>query len=167
MNLRYLPLCGAALALVLCACNKPAPEATTTPDNTAATTTTPSQAPAPWLPAAPPPDAVLPVEVKADAIAVGSALGPNQAVTAAKPGYSTSDTIYVSMPTQGRPAGANAHVYWTAAQTGMSVKEEDKKLSGDYLNFQLSKADGMKPGNYNVQIDVNDKPVGIVDFKVQ
>lgn len=166
MNFRYLPLCGAAFALVLSACNKPAPEATTTPADSAAATTTQPRTPE-ILPATPPPDAVMPVEVKADAIAVGSALGANQAVTAAKPIYAAGDTIYVSMPTKGRAAGANAHVYWTAAQTGLSVKEEDKKLSGDYVNFQIAKADGLKPGNYNVEIDVSDKPVGIVEFKVQ
>ena len=164
MKLRYLPLCGLALALVLTACNKPAPEASTTPAPTASNAPPPGPQP---LPATPPPDAVMPVEVKADAIAVGSALGPNQAITAPKPMYSTSDTIYVSMPTKGQPAGGKAHVYWTAAQTGLSVKEEDKPLSGDFINFQISSADGLKPGSYNVEIDVNDKPVGIVDFKVQ
>lgn len=161
MKLRYLPLCGTALALLLSACNKPAPEATPAP----ATTTAPQATQEP-LPATPPPDAVLPVEVKADAIAVGSALGPDDAVTAAKPVYTKGDTIYVSMPTKGKPAGGKAHVYWTAAKTGLSVKEEDKALSGANLNFQIAAAD-LKPGDYNVEIDVNDKPVGIVDFKVQ
>lgn len=164
MKLRYLPL-YAALALGLAACSKSAPEATTAANNAdgavAETKTTVS------LPATPPADAIMPVEIKTDAIAVGSALGPNQAATTTKPVYSPSDTIYVSMPTKGQPPGANAHVYWTAAKTGLSVKEEDRKVSGDYINFQISKADGLKPGNYNVEIDVNDKPVGIVDFKVQ
>lgn len=166
MKLHSLPLCGAALALTLCACTKPAPEATPATEQPAATTATPPPSPAP-LPATPAADAVLPVEVKADAIAVGDVLGPNQAVASAKPMYSTSDTIYVSMPTKGQPAGGKAHVYWTAAQTGLSVKEEDKTLSGDYVNFQISGTDGLKPGTYNVEIDVNDKPVGIADFKVQ
>ena len=63
-------------------------------------------------------------------------------------------------------AGAIARVYWTY-QDGTSDKEEEKPVAGDIVNFSFSQADGMQPGAYNVQIDIDDVPVGIADFQVQ
>ena len=70
------------------------------------------------------------------------------------------------MPTKGHAPGAKGYVYWTY-QDGRTHKEEAKPVAGEFLSFQFSQADGMKPGKYNVEIDINDKPVGIVDFTVQ
>ena len=159
-------ICAATLALALAACNKQGPEmpqapADATPADTAAK---PDEAPRDLADTNV--DKVQTVTVRADAIAVGNVIGPNQAVTAGKRTYATGDTVYASMPTRGQPAGATAQVYWTY-QDGLTHKEESKPVTGEYLNFQFSQADGMKPGKYNVEIDVNDKPVGIVDFTVQ
>lgn len=126
---------------------------------------------APGQPAAPPPepsaDAVLPVTVAANAFPVGSAAGPDGAATAAKPTYSLNDTLYASLPAGRFPAGGTARVYWTYAKDGLSHKEEEKKIGSGPVLFQFSKADGLRAGEYNVQIDVNDRPVGIVDMIVQ
>jgi predicted small lipoprotein YifL len=159
-------ICAATLALALAACNKQGPEMPQAPaDATPADTTVqPAQAPQDLSDTGV--DKVEPVTVRADAIAVGHAVGPNQAVTAAKRAYGTGDTVYASMPTKGHKPGARGYVYWTY-QDGRTHKEEAKPVEGEYLNFQFSQADGMKPGKYNVEIDIDDKPVGIVDFTVQ
>lgn len=121
-------------------------------------------------PATPPPQApvdsapVEPVSVAADAVRVGTALDPSGAASGSKPAYSTSDTLYASLSAKGR--SGIAKVYWTAPN-GLSAKEEEKPLSGDNVNFQFSRADGMKAGKYNVEIDVDGVPAGIVDFTVQ
>ena len=114
------------------------------------------------------PNAEIPVEVSGDEIAVGSTLGGDGSVSAAKPVYTTGDTVYASMPLEGVPADATLSVYWTY-QDGNAHKEEMKDVpaGAQHVNFAFSAADGMKPGNYNVQIDVNFEPVGIVDFRVQ
>lgn len=119
----------------------------------------------------PAPDAgEVPVEVRADAIAAGHVLGANGAVSQAKPGavYALGDTIHASMPVRGQKPGADVTVYWTF-EDGNTVKEETRPLpaGAQYVNFSFSRADGMKPGDWNVQIDVDFKPVGIVDFKVK
>jgi hypothetical protein len=149
----------------LAACNKQGPEMPQAPADTAPADTAAQPAPPPDL-SDTGVDKVETVTVRADAIAVGHQVGPNQAVSAAKRAYTTADTIYASLPTKGQPAGAKGYVYWTY-QDGRTHKEEAKPVSGEYLNFQFSQADGMKPGKYNVEIDINDKPVGIVDFTVQ
>ena len=66
----------------------------------------------------------------------------------------------------GGKASGKAHVYWTF-EDGTTVKEEDKPVSGDVVSFEMSQASGMKPGQYNVQIDIDGVPVGITDFVVR
>lgn len=114
-------------------------------------------------PVEPPADAVMPVTVSADAVKVGSSLGPDQAASAPKPSYSLADTVYASARTSGR---GTAYVYWTY-EDGISHKDEQKPVSGNIVSFEFNQADGMKPGKYNVEIGVDDKPIGIVDFVVR
>ena len=120
----------------------------------------------PPLPVEPPADAVLPVTVAADAFKIGSTVGANSEAAMPKPAYAIGDTVYASLPARRYRKGSTANVYWTY-QDGLSQKEETKEISGEFVTFAFSKADGMKPGKYNVEIGVDDKPVGIVDFVVQ
>ena len=114
------------------------------------------------------PEAVMPTVVSADAVALGNAIGPNGAVSSGKAVYSIGDTVYASIPTGGHAAGSEALIYWTF-QDGYSHKEERKRIEAgaEHVDFAFSRADGMKAGKYSVQVDVADKPVGIVDFSVQ
>ena len=154
-----------ALALALFAgCSRdeaPKPAAPVAPP--AATTVDPLAEPPPT-----PEPGEVPVEVRADAIAAGHVLGPNGAVSEAKSVYAIGDTVYASMPIRGQKAGSEIGVYWTY-QDGTTHKEETKPLppGAQFVNFAFSKSDGMRAGNYNVQIDVDFKPIGIVDFKVK
>lgn len=153
---------AACLALGACRKDEPAPV------DPAATEVVedlpPGQPPTP--PIEPPADAVMPVTVSADAVAVGSSQGPDQMATTPKASYALGDTVYASARTGNYPKGAIARVYWTYSD-GVSHKEEEKKISGDVIDFSFTQADGMKAGKYNVEIDVNDVPVGIVDFVVK
>lgn len=157
-----------ALALaVLAGCS--GDETPTNAKPVAATPAAPVVDPMVEPPPTPEPDEV-PVEVRADAIAAGHVLGANGAVAEGKPGaiYGTGDTIHASAPTRGQKPGADVSVYWTY-QDGRTHKEEMKTLGAgeQYVNFSFAKADGMRPGKYNVQIDFDFKPVGIVDFQVK
>ena len=114
---------------------------------------------------APPVQSTEPTVVAADAVTIGSALGPDQAAISPKPAYAVSDTVHASASAGGR-AGGVARAYWTY-QDGTSHKEEEKPVTGDVVSFDFSQADGMQAGAYNVQIDIDDVPVGIADFQVQ
>jgi len=159
MKAARLPsLTAIAFALLLSACGEQAaPEPATE---------APAAAQAPAEPVEQPVEQIAePTTVAADAVTVGSALGPDQAATAPKPAYTTADTVYASASSAGR-SGAIARVYWTY-QDGTSHKEEEKPVDGNVISFGFSQADGMRAGAYNVQIDIDDVPVGIADFKVQ
>ncbi len=152
-----------ALALAGCrqeAADPGAARATATEDAELA----PGQPEAP--PVEPPADAVLPVTVAANAFAIGSVLSPEGAATTPKASYSVSDTLYASLPAGKFPSGATARIYWTYAKDGISHKEEEKEVGTGPVNFQFSRADGLKAGEYNVEIDINDRPIGIVDVVV-
>lgn len=157
-----------ALALTLSACKRDEPAPVATDDAAAAAEEADLAAGQPATPPVEPPaDAIIPVTVAANAFPIGSALGADGQATAPKAGYAIGDTIHASLPGGKYPNGAIARIYWTYAKDGISHKEEEKKVSSGPVSFEFSKADGMKPGKYNVEIDVNDRPVGIVDVEVK
>ncbi|MBW3551556.1 MAG: hypothetical protein KY442_12405, partial [Proteobacteria bacterium] len=116
----------------------------------------------------PPATSQEPVAVSGDAIAVGSSIGADMAVDARKQRYTTGDTIYVSIPTGEFDPGSQAKVYWTF-EDGTTEKEETQDIpaGAEHLHFELSAEDGLRAGDYNVQVDVSGQPVGIVDFSVE
>lgn len=125
-------------------------------------------APAAAGPAAPAVPVVQAVQLVENAIAVGSALAPSGAVAAAKPVYATSDTVYVSVPTAGRPAGAEVKIFWFGP-SGTAVKEERKAVAAgaQFVNFSLGRADGLVAGAFMAQVDVAGQPLGMADFTVR
>lgn len=108
------------------------------------------------------------VVLDSNAVAVGSATNPDGAVSAGKATYTVDDTIYASVPVGGYGPGKEVIIYWFSS-AGVSVKDERKAIPGGakFVNFSLSKADGMKPGSYTAQIDIDDTPVGMADFIVK
>ncbi|HET7656029.1 MAG TPA: hypothetical protein VFK18_03430 [Luteimonas sp.] len=166
MRLRHLAPCAALL--LLAACNRQPPDIETLPESPAdaqAQGEAGAGATGAPLPETPSADDLQPVAVSADAVAVGSAAAADGRAIAAKAEYTLADTIHASAATAGK-AGASAHVYWTY-EDGNAIKEEEKPVNGDVVAFSLSAADGMKPGKYNVQIDLDGVPVGITDFVVK
>ena len=160
-------LCS-ALALVLSACgNEGSEDLAKDGAPVAAPAATAPAAVAPLPPAVP--QKQLPTQVAADAVTVGNSLAADRVVKAARAQFSSADTVYASASVRGKPAGATVSVYWTY-QDGTTHKEETKNLaSGDQqaIWFSFAQADGMRPGKYNVEIDVNMTPVGIADFQIQ
>jgi hypothetical protein len=162
-----LALCAVLAATALAACEEKIDVPATGAEGAAgAADGTAGDAAAPATPHANPvsPGPIEPVAVAADAVSVGTSLDPSGAASGAKPAYSTADTLYASLSAKGRHG--TAKVYWTAPN-GLSAKEEEKPVAGDNVSFQFSAADGMKAGTYNVEIDVDGVPAGIVDFTVQ
>ena len=157
-----LALCAVLAAALLAACEEKIDVPATDAPDTAAAADTGMQPPATAQPADT--ASIEPVAVAADAVQLGTSLDASGAATGAKPAYAAGDTVHASLSTKGRSGVAK--VYWSGAD-GLSVKEEEKPVSGDNVNFQFSRADGMKPGSYTVGIDVDGVPAGIMDFTVK
>ncbi|MEO7251193.1 MAG: hypothetical protein ABIW30_01145 [Arenimonas sp.] len=169
IEIRKLALLG-ALTLFVSACDKEGSEdevSKAAPSTEAAQPATPS-AQKPAIQESPIPSVVQPVTVAADAVTVGTALQGDRVVKAARAQFTLADTVYASASVRGKPPGAEVMVYWTYVKDGNSLKQETRKLAGgeQTIWFSFAKADGMKPGKYNVEIDVNMVPVGITDFQI-
>lgn len=109
----------------------------------------------------------IPVTVSADALTLGTAVGPNGAVTAKTNEFALADTVHATFPLAGRPPGAKVTVFWTY-QDGRSHHEERGTLpAGEFADYQFDRAKGMQPGKYNVEVQLNDRPIGISDFVVR
>lgn len=165
VDIRKLALC-AALGLALSACSKEGDEDSA--ERVPPTEATPAAVAEPAIPVKPGPEDIVPVTVAADAVTVGNSLEGDKVVKAASPQFTTSDTVYAGASVRGKPAGAEVAVYWTY-EDGLTHKEERRPLAAgeQYVKFSFAKADGMKPGKYNAQIDINMVPIGITDFVVK
>ena len=123
-------------------------------------------APAPQVQAPPPAPAVVSVAN----INLGKALGPDKKVLAATDTFSKGDTIYAVVETTGSGT-ATLKAKWTyhkGDQTA-AVSEDSQTISASgpaASEFHVSKPDGWPPGDYQVEVSLNDKPVGTKKFVV-
>lgn len=148
-------------ALALSACGKkeepaPAPAPTPAPAAPAPAPTTPPPAPAP-----------APVAVAS--VDLGTAVGPDQKVTAAATTFGAKDTIYAAVATTGTATNAVINAKWTY-QDGQTVNESSQTIAPNgpaVTSFHISKPDGWPTGNYKVEISLDGKPVATKDFAVQ
>ncbi len=108
------------------------------------------------------------VTLSSNAVALGSALSADGAVSQVKQAYASGDTVYASVPVGGYGTGKEVTIYWFSAKGG-SVKSEHKPIpaGAKFVSFSLSKADGMEAGGYTAQVDIGDAPVGMADFTVK
>lgn len=140
-------------------------EASATPAATAAAADTPAAG----APAAPSKASAVPATVLSDnGVSIGSAVAADGRALAAKPEYALGDTVQASVAVTGYPAGKTVTIYWFGAD-GTSVKTDSRETrAGDtFVSFALTRADGMKAGAYSAQVDIDDVPVGMADFRVR
>ena len=146
-------------ALALSACGKkeepvPAPAPTPAPATPAPTTPPPAPAPAP---------------VAVESVDLGTAVGPDQKVSAPTTTFSSKDTIYAAVSTTGTAANAVLNAKWTF-QDGQTVNESSQTIAPNgpaVTSFHISKPDGWPAGNYKVEITLDGKSVATKDFTVQ
>ncbi len=108
-------------------------------------------------------DPATPFVVSATAGKVGAAIDGNGDISEARTTFAPDEKVYVSMNAKGRRQGDRVHVYWFHSD-GLSRKEEEKKIAGPFVAFDFSPSE---TGRYSIEIDVNDRPIGLVDFEVK
>lgn len=130
---------------------------------------------------APPPPAQEPAaqpatatEAAAEPIAVaavelGNAVGEDKKVTTPATEFAPGDTIYASVSTTGSSPHAVLQAIWTHEE-GQAVNRSVQAIRTEgpaTTSFHVSKEDGWPPGHYQVEILLNDQPVGTREFTVK
>jgi hypothetical protein len=104
-------------------------------------------------------------------INLGKALGPDKKVTAPTDTFAKGDTIYAVVDTVGS-GNATLKARWTYHRGDKTapVSEDSRTISANgpsTSEFHISKPDGWPPGDYQVEISLNDKSVGTKKFAVK
>ena len=105
--------------------------------------------------------------LRATAIQVGKSLNRDNSVSRHATSFQASDTIYVSVLTEGRGAGT---ITARCTYAGRLVSEPQKTVSyqGDAATeFHIQNSSGFPAGEYEVEILIDDKPHGSRKFRVE
>ncbi len=161
MKVQFKLIASAAVAaLALAACGKKEQPAPPPP---------PVAAPAAPEPIATPAPAPAPAPISVVGLELGKAVDANQAVTAPTALFAPSDTIYVSVATDGSAGSAVIAAKWTY-QDGQTVKEDSITIAPTgpaHTAFSISKPDGWPQGKYTVAVTLDGTPAGSREFEVQ
>jgi hypothetical protein len=116
---------------------------------------------------APAPTATAGVEVTE--VALGKAVGADKAVSEAATTFGPTDTIYVSVRTEGAAPSATLAARWTF-EDGQVVDESSQTIAPtgpEVAEFHISKPDGWPAGAYEVVISLDGQPVETQSFTVE
>ena len=127
----------------------------------------PAPAPAPQVQAPVPAPNVISVA----SISLGKSIGPDKKVSTATDTFTKSDTIYAVVETTGA-GNAKLEAKWTFHKGDKSVPVSESSqtinASGTATSeFHVSKPDGWPPGDYQVEVSLNDTPAGTKRFVVK
>jgi len=117
------------------------------------------------------PSVAAPAGVTTGAVGLGKAIGADRRVSAATESFAKGDTFYVSIETSGAGT-ATLKAKWTYHKGGqvVPVKEDTQTIAPTgpaTSEFHISKPDGWPTGDYQVELFLNDKPIGARKFAVQ
>lgn len=119
-------------------------------------------------PAPEPTPGAEPQPVEVTGITLGSAIGADRRVTEETAAFGPTDTIYVSVGTDGVSSGATLSARWTY-EDGQVVDESSQTIapSGpEVTEFHVSKPDGWPVGKYQVVISLDGAQSGAQEFEV-
>ncbi len=103
------------------------------------------------------------VEVAPDTAFIGAAVDDRGDLVTPQLVFAPGATVYVSVPTKGRRLGDRMEVFWFH-DDGKSRKDEHKKIAGPFTAFEFKPTE---VGRYNVEVDVNNRPIALVEFEVK
>jgi hypothetical protein len=146
-------LLAAAVAVV--GCNKPPPPA-------------PAPPPPPVVATPPPPPPPPPFRVVR--MDLGKAVGVDKHVAAPMDTFRRKDTIYLSVVSDGVGPAEVLRAKWTFGPKGKLVKESAESIASlgpKATEFHITKSSGFHPGQYTVELFVNDQSAGTKQFTVK
>lgn len=103
------------------------------------------------------------VTVDPNAAFVGAAVDANGEIAEPAREFKVGQTVYVSVPSKGRKLGSEVEVFWFH-QDRRSRKDERKPISGPFTVFEFQPTE---TGQYNTEVDVNGRPIALVQFEVK
>jgi hypothetical protein len=145
----------ALLAAVACGGRDAAPPDTGT--ETGATATVPAA------------DTAVSKELTVAGVMIGKRIGENKLITEPTFQFVPSDTIYVSVSTEGMPESADLSAVWRF-QTGQTVDSSTQSIKPegkDNTEFHISNPKGWPAGTYNVTIYADGDSVDSKNFSVK
>jgi hypothetical protein len=108
-------------------------------------------------------------KIQVTKVELGNELGDDKRVKAPATSFSSKDTIFASVVTEGIGAPAELGAKWTF-QDGQVVNETKRAVAPSALavtEFSIQKPDGWPAGEYKVEISLDGKPVDTKAFKIQ
>ena len=108
-------------------------------------------------------DGVDTVTIDPNAAFIGSAVDTTGQILTRQREFESGQTVFVSVPSKGHRVGSELEVFWFHSD-GISRKSERKRITGQFTVFQFEPTE---PANYNAEVDVNGRPVGLVEFVVK
>ena len=111
-----------------------------------------------------------PAGISAGAISLGKAVGPDKKVTAPVEAFAKGDTIYASVETTGTGT-ATLKARWTYKKGDQTtvVSEDPQTITPTgpaTTEFHISNPKGWPAGQYQVEVFLDDKPIGMKNFTV-
>ncbi len=106
-------------------------------------------------------------DLRVTTIQLGRSINTDNTVANHTTTFGPHDTIYVSIQASGSGSGTLG-VRWT--YMGRVVGEPKKQVSfrgGGATEFHLQNAGGFPPGDYTVEVFLNEQSVGTRDFRVE
>jgi len=101
-------------------------------------------------------------------IDLGRSLGADKKITDKTDTFKPTDTIYISVSTEGASPGARLAAHWTY-KNGQLVKHDETTIAptgSSVSEFHIAKPSGWPVGDYRVEVMVDDAPAGAKSFKV-
>jgi hypothetical protein len=116
----------------------------------------------------PPPVAAAPTVPELRGLTLGSAIGADKAVTAAKDAFGVRDTIYVSIATAGVGDNVKLKALWTFGAQTVRADSLTLSLNGPAVSeFHISRPRAWPVGAYRVTVTLNDGGAQTRDFAVR
>jgi hypothetical protein len=108
-------------------------------------------------------------KIQVTKVELGNELDSDKRIKAPATTFSTKDTIFASVVTEGIGAPAELGAKWTF-QDGQVVNETKRPIAPSAVavtEFSIQKPDGWPAGDYKLEISLDGKPVDTKTFKIQ
>jgi hypothetical protein len=109
-----------------------------------------------------------PAPLKVTDVEVGRAVGADRKISDKTDSFKPTDTIYVSVATEGSSPGAKLAAHWTF-KDGQLVKHDETSIAPTgtaATEFHIVKPSGWPVGDYKVEVMLDGAPAGSKSFKV-